>query len=158
RTGPSLGFFAQRATRAQHALAMRQIQQTRGNRFAQRVVAQLRTAAQRTCQCGGTCDSCKAQAAAPLPAATQVVQTESHGTPDAAGVTAADLRPASSPGQPLDAGTRRSMETHFGSDFGGVRIHSGEPAARAADSIQADAYTIGRDVYFGEGKYDPSST
>lgn len=158
RTEASLGFFAQRSTRAQHALAMRQIQQTRGNRFAQRVVAQLRNSAQRTCQCGGTCDSCKAQAAAPLPTATQVVQTQSHGTPEATGVTAADLRPAASPGEPLDTGTRRSMESHFGADFGGVRVHSGEPAARAADSIQADAYTIGRDVYFGEGKYDPSST
>lgn len=70
---------------------------------------------------------------------------------------ALDLQPEGSSGHAMDPATRSNMESHFGLGLGHVRLHTGAPAARAAASIEADAYTIGRDVYFGEGKYDPQS-
>ncbi|WP_298734430.1 DUF4157 domain-containing protein [uncultured Chitinophaga sp.] len=59
------------------------------------------------------------------------------------------------PGQPLDAGTRAVMEPHFGHDFGHVRIHTGDSAAASARAVNAQAYTVGRDIVFGEGGYAP---
>ena len=63
----------------------------------------------------------------------------------------------SSPGQPLDAGTRSFMEPRFGQDFSGVRVHVGGEAAEAARAVNARAYTVGRNVVFGDGQYAPGS-
>jgi hypothetical protein len=58
-------------------------------------------------------------------------------------------------GSPLDASTREFMESKFGYDFGNVRIHADERAARSARSINALAYTIGNKIIFGEAQYRP---
>ncbi|MCI5157892.1 MAG: DUF4157 domain-containing protein [Candidatus Electrothrix sp. AUS1_2] len=63
----------------------------------------------------------------------------------------------SSPGQPLDAGTRSFMEPRFGQDFSGVRVHTDRLAAESARAVNARAYTVGRDVVFGEGQYVPGA-
>ena len=49
------------------------------------------------------------------------------------------------------------MESFFNADLGDVRVHADAQAARAAASQGAEAFTIGRDIYFGEGKFDPAS-
>jgi hypothetical protein len=63
----------------------------------------------------------------------------------------------SSPGQPLDPGTRRSLEPRFGRDFSHVRVHHDARAAASADAVSALAYTVGRDIVFGPGQYQPST-
>ena len=63
----------------------------------------------------------------------------------------------SSPGQPLDEGTRSFMEPRFGQDFSGVRVHTDFQAADSARAVNARAYTVGRDVVFGEGEFTPGS-
>ncbi len=60
-------------------------------------------------------------------------------------------------GGPLDPGTREWMEARFGWDFSGVRVHADGRAAESARGVDALAYTVGRDVVFGEGRYDPAS-
>jgi hypothetical protein len=57
----------------------------------------------------------------------------------------------------LDARTRGTMESRFGRDFGGVRVHTSAAAAESAQAIQAHAFTIGSDIVFGEGRYAPES-
>ena len=49
------------------------------------------------------------------------------------------------------------MEAHFRTDFREVRVHDNPSAARAAESIQPEAYTVGRDIYFGAGRYRPET-
>jgi hypothetical protein len=49
------------------------------------------------------------------------------------------------------------MEQHFGHDFSQVRVHTDDSAALSARAIDAQAYTAGKHVVFGAGKYDPSS-
>lgn len=76
--------------------------------------------------------------------------------------TPADAPPAvnevlRSPGQPLGAATRDFMEPRFGHDFSNVRVHTDETAARSAESLSAQAYTIGNHIVFGAGNYAPSS-
>jgi len=60
-----------------------------------------------------------------------------------------------SPAQPLNPASRAFFEPRFGTDFSDVRIHSGEAAARSARDVGARAYTVGRNVVFGEGQYQP---
>jgi uncharacterized protein DUF4157 len=59
------------------------------------------------------------------------------------------------PGQALDPRTQASMQSAFGHDFSRVRIHTNERAAESAEAVGALAYTVGRDVVFGGGRYDP---
>ena len=62
------------------------------------------------------------------------------------------------PAPRLDAATRSTMERGMGGDLGGVRVHTSESAARAADGLNAKAFTIGQDMFFGRGQYDTGST
>ena len=59
------------------------------------------------------------------------------------------------PGQPLDPETRAFFEPRFGSDFSHVRVHMDAEAGRSAQAVDALAYTSGRDVVFGDGRYAP---
>jgi hypothetical protein len=76
--------------------------------------------------------------------------------------------PTSVDGSSLDAvrsggGQSMSPEVHaffssrFGHDLSGVRIHTDGEAARSASSLGALAYTVGRDIYFAEGRYAPET-
>ncbi len=60
-----------------------------------------------------------------------------------------------SSGRPLDAETRAYFEPRFGLDFGDVRVHTDAAAADSARSVDARAYTVGRDIVFGGGGYEP---
>jgi hypothetical protein len=62
-----------------------------------------------------------------------------------------------SPGRPLDPTTQEFMASGFGTDFSGVRIHTDAQAARSAEAVDALAYTVGRDIVFGSGQYDPNA-
>lgn len=62
-----------------------------------------------------------------------------------------------SPGRPLDAPTRTFMESRFGHDFGGVRVHTDARAAESARAVDALAYTVGSHVVFNEGRYAPGT-
>ena len=62
-----------------------------------------------------------------------------------------------SAGQPLDGDTRAAMETRFGYDFSGVRVHTDLKAAESARAVNALAYTVGSEVVFGAGQYAPAS-
>jgi hypothetical protein len=61
------------------------------------------------------------------------------------------------PGQPLDPATRISMEAKFGTDFRDVRVHTDSLAADSTRELDADAYTVGKNIVFGEKKYAPKT-
>jgi hypothetical protein len=65
----------------------------------------------------------------------------------------AALQAGSAPG--LDQATRGFMEPRFGRDFGTVRVHAGPRAAAAAEALGARAFTVGRDIFFNAGQYQP---
>src|SRR5438876_9224614 len=60
-------------------------------------------------------------------------------------------------GAPLAGETRDFMESRLGADFGDVRVHTDSKASESARSVQAHAYTVGSDVVFQSGKYEPES-
>ena len=49
------------------------------------------------------------------------------------------------------------MQTRFGHDFSKVRIHADRRAAEATQSVDALAFTVGRDVVFGSERYQPNT-
>lgn len=60
-------------------------------------------------------------------------------------------------GSPLDTATRGDMESRFGQDFSDVRVHTDTTASESAKSVNAQAYTVGSDIVFQSGNYNPGS-
>lgn len=60
-------------------------------------------------------------------------------------------------GDALDARTQHFMEQRFGRDFSAVRIHTGPRGAKAADALNARAFTYGEHVSFAGGEYRPGT-
>jgi len=58
-------------------------------------------------------------------------------------------------GRPLPEAVRAFFEHRFGYDFSNVRVHTGADAADLARSINARAFTVGRDIVFGSNEYAP---
>ncbi|HEY4114163.1 MAG TPA: DUF4157 domain-containing protein [Rhizomicrobium sp.] len=108
---------------------------------------------QRKCACGthtpsgGSCSACAEQ-----------LQRKSAGDHEGAQAPRGVHEVLRSPGQPLDTSARSFLEPRFGRDFADVRVHTDAAAARSADAVGARAYTVGRDVVFAKGQYNPRST
>ncbi len=63
-----------------------------------------------------------------------------------------------SPGGKLPTDISLSLVPTVGHGVGDLRVHTGSAAARAAASLDAKAFTHGRDVYFGAGEYRPDTS
>ncbi len=60
-------------------------------------------------------------------------------------------------GQPLADTVRQPLEHAFRSDFSSVRIHADPQADRLSRSLQAEAFTLGRDIYFRKDNFAPGT-
>lgn len=80
------------------------------------------------------------------------------GTPTPSPDFSSRLQSSKGGGSPLPADVSSSMGEAMGADFSNVRVHTGSEAAGMSNSIQAQAFTHGNDVYFNEGKYNPGSS
>ena len=61
-------------------------------------------------------------------------------------------------GQSLPESSRRYFEPRFSHDFSQVKIHTDSRANGLAKRINARAFTLGRNVVFGAGQYQPHNT
>jgi hypothetical protein len=68
------------------------------------------------------------------------------------------IQSAQGSGRPLEAAVRGPLESAFGANFGRVRVHDGANANRISRSIQAEAFTVGNDVFFSAGAYRPQTS
>jgi hypothetical protein len=66
-------------------------------------------------------------------------------------------RAVAGPGRPLEPQFRRRFETDLGLDLGPVRVHTHPAASASARALGAKAYTIGSDIAFAPGAYQPAS-
>ena len=94
---------------------------------------------QRKCDCGGECPTCKAAA---------------HAAHDVPPIVHENLH---SIGQPLDTASRTFFERRFGHDFSRVKVHNDTRAHASARAVHAAAYTVGTDITFGAGQYQPGT-
>lgn len=96
---------------------------------------------------------------APAPEhATHAPEPAAHAAPAVSAHGGASHPVLNSPGAPLDAETRRTMELSLGCDLGAVRIHTDPAAADSAKALHARAYTVGHHITFAQGRYAPNST
>lgn len=67
-------------------------------------------------------------------------------------------QPPASGGEPLPEAVRQDMESRFGADFSAVRIHRDARAAQASNALNAAAFTVGNQIHFGAGQFNPASS
>jgi hypothetical protein len=60
-------------------------------------------------------------------------------------------------GNSMDGKTQSFMQSQFGTDFSNVKIHTDGEAIQMNQELNAKAFTVGSDIYFNEGQYQPSS-
>ncbi|MBL7749597.1 MAG: DUF4157 domain-containing protein, partial [Chitinophagaceae bacterium] len=60
-------------------------------------------------------------------------------------------------GSSMDSRTQSFMQSRFGTDFSHVKIHTGANAAQLNRELSAKAFTVGSDIYFNDGQYNPNS-
>ncbi len=60
-------------------------------------------------------------------------------------------------GAPLDPTVQTEMSQLLGADFSNVRVHTDAKASASAETVQARAYTVGNEIVFGQGVYQPDS-
>lgn len=70
---------------------------------------------------------------------------------------ASRISAAAGGGTVLEAGARQRLEPHLGADLSNVRIHADSEADHLARSLDAAAFTTGRDIFFRDGGYAPAT-
>ena len=60
-------------------------------------------------------------------------------------------------GSTISGPLRSNMESSFGADFRNVRIHTNNLSDQLNRSINAKAFTTGKDIFFRQGEYQPQS-
>ena len=96
------------------------------------------------------CATCAAEEEATLRRSPTDAAPRADGSAAAAAANA-----VSTGGRPLPAALRGYFEPRLGSDLSRVRIHDDATAARAAEGIDARAFTLGSHVAFAAGAYAP---
>ena len=126
------------------------------DRVAESVMRTPEPRLQRACACGGRCSECQSEQTR-LP--DERLQAKVAGPREAGRAAAppAVEQVLASPGQPLDAEARAFFEPRFGHDFSRVRVHADAAAGQSARDVSALAYTVGRDIVFGAGRYAPGT-
>ena len=60
-------------------------------------------------------------------------------------------------GQSLEPSVQRDMEGRLGSSFSDVKVHTDPAASASAAAVDASAYTVGNEIVFGAGSYQPDT-
>lgn len=89
--------------------------------------------------------------------ATQYLTGPSSDAPPTPGPATHAALGARSGGAALPSPLRTTMGSALGADLSGVRIHTDAAAAQATQELNAHAFTSGRDIYFGAGRYQPET-
>jgi len=69
----------------------------------------------------------------------------------------AQINASRNSGQPLPRYTRSFFEPRFGVDFSNTRIHTDSQAKDSARALNARAFTVGQDIYFNQGEFQPTA-
>ena len=157
-----LGYYegqsASHIERALHRYAPEAAAVRSADRYISIVTARVRQSALVFAKTGavtGVPDDVPAQmmpTAAPEPRAGMRFKSKPGGARDA---HPASVRSQLGQGRALPGEVRASMESAFGANFGRVRLHTDETAARLSQDLNARAFTIGEHVAFGAGEYRP---
>jgi hypothetical protein len=99
----------------------------------------------------------KRQPVKPVLPQQQAIQRKAEGMPNLSANVASEIQAARGGGSPLPLSVRRFMEPRFKADFSGVKVHTGDRAARLNRKVNAKAFAVGGDVFFGKGEFQPET-
>lgn len=104
------------------------------------------------------CAACTAEEEAEQPLQAKADMAAPSPGPGGSQPRAADAGLSLGEGAPLPAAARSALAPRFGGIVGDVRVHAGDSAGAAARQIGARAFTVGRDIVFGDGQYAPETS
>lgn len=81
-----------------------------------------------------------------------------EGTFDLDEQIASRINSARGSGQALDGAVQQKMSESMGTDFSGVRVHTGSESHQLNEQLSAKAFTTGNDIFFRGGEYNPQSS
>jgi hypothetical protein len=131
------------------------LQRTHGNRFVQRLLnGQIAPGGEAL---GGAGIDRPPRSADTKPVIIQGARDDGQPLERAEQQAPEDIQAQLGPASSMEGGLRGRMESVLGQDFSGVRLHTDSRAAALASSLNARAFTIGSDVAFGAGQYQPGT-
>ena len=104
------------------------------------------------------CAHCEEEEAQRKPLASFIQRKETEGGNTISDATHNQVKATRGGGSAMQANTKTFMESRFGADFSNVRIHSGGYASQLSNELNAQAFTVGNDIYFNAGKFSPNSS
>ena len=91
------------------------------------------------------------------PLASFIQKKEAGSNNIASDVISNQIHSTQGSGNSMHKSTKSFMENRFGVDFSDVKIHSGNYASQLSKDLNAQAFTVGNNIYFNDGKYQPES-
>ena len=85
------------------------------------------------------------------------LQTKSTTTPVVSPNLESRIQTMRGGGQPLAPATNSFFASRMGYDFSNIRIHADAQAGEVAGHLQAQAFAIGRNIFFAPGRYEPQT-
>ena len=104
------------------------------------------------------CDECEKEEKAQRSSLTPFLQTKTNDDEYANDSVSSKIQSTRGAGHAMPETTKSFMQNRFRADFSDVRIHTGEYAANLSTQLKAQAFTVGNDIYFNEGKFAPSTS
>ncbi|NJL46811.1 MAG: DUF4157 domain-containing protein [Leptolyngbyaceae cyanobacterium SM2_5_2] len=99
----------------------------------------------------------RAQTQGHPPAITPLVMRQGEGTVTPSPQVEQGIQQSRGGGEAIAPPLRQSMEQAFDADFSPVRVHTNSQANQLNRSLNARAFTTGKDIYFNQGEYQPDS-
>src|SRR5215469_4515082 len=118
---------------------------------------------QRKCACGqhtsgGECEECKKKKSEEGGGGDPLLHRSASSKAPTSQIPGVVRSAVQQQGRPMDTGLRSRLESSFRCDLSRVRVHSDESAALAASAINARAFALGQDIWFGRNQYAPYSS
>jgi len=85
------------------------------------------------------------------------IQAKGEGNSSVGESTSKAIKSTLGSGSSLDLQTNNFMSQRFNHNFSDVKIHNDSHAAQLNDDLHAKAFTVGKDIYFNQNQYNPSS-
>ncbi len=88
---------------------------------------------------------------------TPFIQTKTENSVPVNPAVSQSIESSKGTGTSLNRDTHSFMSSRFGNDFSNVKVHTDNEAVQLSRELNAKAFTVGNDVYFNEGQYQPYS-
>jgi hypothetical protein len=85
------------------------------------------------------------------------LQAKSNTTPAVSPGLESRIQSMRGGGQPLAPASNSFFSSRMGYDFSNIRIHADAQAGEVAGNLQAQAFAIGRNIFFAPGRYEPQT-